>query len=101
MGDPDQAKSYLTRGGCFALRLIANFAKALRLDPLATIAYILRGFAYDKKGDYDQAIAEYDQALGLAVAYNNRGLAYRLAGPLLAVLVIVLLLLGLDVAYNN
>ena len=66
----DQVKTYLIRGGCFAVWLIA---KALRLDPLAAIAW---GLAYGKKDDFDQAIAEYGQALSLAVAYNNRGLAY-------------------------
>ena len=50
----------------------------------AALAYISRGFAYNEKGDYDQAIADYDQALLLkpkdAVAYNNRGAAYNEKG---------------------
>ena len=104
MSDPDQVKSYLIRGSSFALRFIANFAKALPLDPLAAIVYIIfRGLKYGNKGDYDQAIAKYDQALGLAVAYNNRGFAYHLAGSLLVVFLVVVLplgFLGLAVAYN-
>ena len=103
MGDPDQAKSYLTRGGSFcmeALRRIADLAKALRLDSIAAAAHIFRGLAYRKKGDCDQTIAEYDKALDLALAYNNRGFAYHLAGCLLVVLVALLPLLVLALAYN-
>ncbi|HEY5930935.1 MAG TPA: caspase family protein [Burkholderiales bacterium] len=44
------------------------------------INYLNRGWAYSGKGDYDRAIADYNQAMGLhpnyALAYNNRGLAY-------------------------
>jgi tetratricopeptide (TPR) repeat protein len=43
-------------------------------------AYYFRGLAYFQKGEYDQAIADYDQALRLKPdqdsAYNNRGHAY-------------------------
>ena len=84
-----------------ALRLIAASAEALRFKPIAVIAYIFRGLDYNKKGDYGQAIAEYDQALSLAAAYNNQGFAYHLAFSLLAVLVVVLPLSGLAVVYNN
>ncbi len=45
------------------------------------VAYYNRGFAYQNKGEYDRAIADYDQALRLdpkyAHAYNNRGGAYQ------------------------
>ena len=45
------------------------------------VYYNNRGFAYGKKGDYDQAIADYDKALKLdpkyAAAYRNRGDAYE------------------------
>ena len=84
-----------------ALRRIADLAKALRLDSVAAAAYIFRGLAHQKKGDCDQAIAEYDKALDLALAYNNRGFTYHLAGCLVAVLVAVLPLLVLASAYNN
>ena len=43
-------------------------------------AYNNRGIAYEAKGDYDRAIADYNEAIRLdpkyAVAYNNRGIAY-------------------------
>jgi tetratricopeptide (TPR) repeat protein len=39
-----------------------------------------RGYAYDHKGDYDRAIADYTQVIKLdpndAVAYYNRGRTY-------------------------
>ena len=47
-------------------------------------AYYNRGAAYQTKGDYDRAIADYDQVIRLnpeAVrAYNNRGVAYNAKG---------------------
>src|SRR5262249_2395559 len=46
--------------------------------------YDNRGVAYRRKGDFDRAIADYDQAIRLnpkyALAYNNRGTAYRYKG---------------------
>ena len=43
-----------------------------------------RGIAYGNKGEYDRAIADYDQTLRLkpdyATAYNNRAWAYFKAG---------------------
>ena len=43
-------------------------------------AYNHRGIAYDSKGQYDQAISDYNKALELnpmdALAYYNRGVAY-------------------------
>ena len=47
-------------------------------------AYYNRGIAYEKKGEYDRAIADYDTAIKLnpknATAYNNRGIAYSKKG---------------------
>ena len=46
--------------------------------------YFYRGRAYYNEGDYDRAIADFDQAIQLqpddAAAYNNRGLAYAHKG---------------------
>ena len=62
-------------------RAIADYDKALELDPKDATAYNNRGFTYDKKGDYDKAIADYNKALELdpkdATAYNNRGIHLR------------------------
>jgi lipoprotein NlpI len=44
------------------------------------LAYMRRGIAYDNQGEFDQAIADYKEALGLnpqkAQAYYNRGNTY-------------------------
>ncbi len=48
------------------------------------IVYYNRGVAYDEKGQYDRAIADYDMAIKLnpkhASAYNNRGIVYKKLG---------------------
>ena len=44
-------------------RAIADYNKALELDPKDATAYNNRGYAYRQKGDYDKAIADYDKAL--------------------------------------
>ncbi|HTR84589.1 MAG TPA: serine/threonine-protein kinase, partial [Reyranella sp.] len=47
-------------------------------------AYYNRGFAYNNKGQFDKAIADFDEALklkpDLALAYNNRGFSYNAKG---------------------
>ena len=52
-----------------------------RLDARFANAYVNRGFVRYVMGDYDRAIADYDEAIrlngNLAVAYNNRGAAYN------------------------
>ncbi len=52
------------------------------LDPAAIHFY--RGTAYGKKGEFDRAIADYNQAIKLnpkdAEAFNNRGVAYGYKG---------------------
>jgi tetratricopeptide (TPR) repeat protein len=46
----------------------------------SAVDYVNQGMKWDKKGEYDQAIAQYDQAIRLdpayALAYKNRGLAW-------------------------
>ena len=43
-------------------------------------SYFNRGLTYHKKGQYDQAISEYNRAIAInpryAKAYSNRGAAY-------------------------
>jgi Flp pilus assembly protein TadD len=61
-------------------RAIADYDRAIELEPDYALAYNNRGVAYDDKGEVDRAIADYDRAIELkpdyAAAYNNRGVAY-------------------------
>ena len=52
-------------------------------EKLAT-AFDNRGVAYRRKGEYDRALQDYEQAIRLnpsnANAYNNRGIIYQIKG---------------------
>jgi tetratricopeptide (TPR) repeat protein len=65
-------------------RAIADFDKAIGLDPNYAFAYSFRGDAYLKTGQHDRAIADYDRAIELGVeheeTYYNRGSAYQTKG---------------------
>ena len=67
---------------CFGDALGQTSERVLALDQ--NIVYFYRGNAYGRKGDHDQAIKDYSQAIALqpdlAEAYYNRGVAYRLKG---------------------
>ena len=75
-GETDLAVGHITR--CIA-------EGNLTADRLAK-AYITRGKAYGRKGDYDRAIQDFDDAIRLdpayAKAYYNRGVAYGRKGDL-------------------
>ena len=59
---------------------IADFAKALELNPNYADAYRVRGLAYAYKKEYDQAVADFSKTLELnpdvAATYALRGAAY-------------------------
>ncbi|MBI1921769.1 MAG: tetratricopeptide repeat protein [Geobacter sp.] len=59
---------------------IADYTRAIELDPKYAHAYNNRGNAYNDKGQLDPAIADYTRAIELdpkfVTAYNNRGCAY-------------------------
>jgi tetratricopeptide (TPR) repeat protein len=63
---------------------IADYDKAIQLDPKFAQAYSGRCAVKIKKGDLTHAIADCDQAIvldpKLAIAYNNRGLAKQAQG---------------------
>jgi TonB family protein len=65
-------------------RAIADFTKAIELDPEGANAYNLRGVAYANKLDFDSAIADFDKAIQfdpfLKNAHNNRGFAFSQKG---------------------
>ena len=60
---------------------IKLYTATLTLNPKKVEDYIKRGNAYSYIGEYDKAIADYDQAIKLkpnyAKTYYNRGNAYR------------------------
>jgi tetratricopeptide (TPR) repeat protein len=59
---------------------VADFNKAIEINPRDAAAYHNRGLIYGKGGQYDQAISDYTKALEIdpksADAYNNRGISY-------------------------
>lgn len=56
---------------------IKDYTDVIRLDPKNCHAYHNRGISYDKKGDFEKAIADFTKVLKLdknnAHAYFNRG----------------------------
>ena len=65
---------------------IADYDKAIQLDPKYAAAYNNRGIAHYARGELDNAITDFVKALQLrpdfAAAYNNRGLARKTQGDL-------------------
>ena len=63
---------------------IAEYSKAINLDPNYAKAYNNRGSAYSYLGDLRHAIVDYDKAIALdpekPQPYANRGLAYSALG---------------------
>ena len=65
-------------------KAIADYNKAIELDPKSAVAYSRRGFAYGELEQLDKAIADLTKAIELdpkdADCYNNRGKAYLKVG---------------------
>jgi tetratricopeptide (TPR) repeat protein len=64
------AEAYSSRGIAYAKRreydqAIADYDKAIELDPKNAKAYYRRGYVYDIKGEHDRAMADYNKAMGL------------------------------------
>jgi len=63
---------------------IAEFDRAIKLDPNIAEAYFGRGRGYLRKGDNSRAVADYSQAIRLnpndIISYSNRGRAYARMG---------------------
>ena len=59
---------------------IADFTKAIELNPRLALAYLNRGLAYASKGQFDLAITDFTKVIELnprlAIAYYKRGVAY-------------------------
>jgi tetratricopeptide (TPR) repeat protein len=64
------AEAYRSRGVAYAKRreydrAIADYDKAIDLDPKNAKAYYQRGYVYDIMGEHDRAMADYNKAMGL------------------------------------
>jgi tetratricopeptide (TPR) repeat protein len=63
---------------------IADFTKAIEINPKDVVAYGNRGLAWHKKGDYDKAIADFTKVTEIdpkyAPTYYNRGLTWEKKG---------------------
>jgi len=61
-------------------KAIADYNKAIEINPRFAMAYYNLGIAYRRKGHYDQAISDFTKAIEinpkLAMAHYNRGFAY-------------------------
>jgi len=78
----DRGRAYLQQADYD--RAIAEFTKAIQLDPEGASAYNHRGVAYSSKLDFDRAISDFDKAIQfdplLNNAHYNRGLAFSQKG---------------------
>ncbi len=64
------AEAYCSRGIAYAKKreydqAIADYDKAIDLDPKNAKALYQRGYVYDMKGERDRAMADYNQAMRL------------------------------------
>jgi len=61
-------------------KAIAEYSRALEINPVYHMAYYNRGVAYDNTGQWDKAIADYSRAIEIdpnfTKAYYNRGITY-------------------------
>jgi tetratricopeptide (TPR) repeat protein len=78
-------EDYLNRGFSYYTKdnldkAIANFNKAIELNPQIAEAYLYRGLTYTKRNELDKAIEDYNKAIEISPkneeAYYVRGLAY-------------------------
>jgi tetratricopeptide (TPR) repeat protein len=88
---PTTAADYVSRGYARQDKgdlegAIADFTKAIEVDPRYANAYYNRGIARQAKGDHDGAIVDYTKAIEIdprdAKAYYNRGIARLAKGDL-------------------
>ncbi len=80
-----RAQIFLSRGTLYAIQnsldeAIADFSKAIDLDPNNATPYNNRGSAYNNQNKLNEAIADFSKAIELdpkyAMPYHNRGAVY-------------------------
>ena len=80
------ARAYGARGGVYNSRIdpdraIADFTKALEIDPTSAGYYVDLGVAYTNRngsGDQDRAIAVLDQACAIEIEKSGKPAAYTM-----------------------
>ena len=89
------SRTYLNRGNAFYYsgkfgEAVADYKKAIDMNPLLAEAYYGLGSLYIKMQEYDRAIENLSKAVNInpafAQAYNNLGNAYNLSGNLVEAL---------------
>jgi tetratricopeptide (TPR) repeat protein len=87
----DLAAAHLFRGSAYMSKgdmdsAIADFSRAIELDPQNPSTYSARGFVYFNKGEHERAIKDFTKAIELlpnagalrvSTNYQMRGLAYE------------------------
>jgi len=67
-------------------RAVADFDKAIAINPRLTTAYNNRGIARLEQTRLSEALSDFDKAIGMdsvyALAYLNRGLVLELQGKM-------------------
>ena len=74
--NPKDAGSYNNRGAAYKAkgqndRAIADFSKALEIDPRLAAVYYNRAAIYRAKSEIDRAIADYSKAIEVNPLYGN------------------------------
>ena len=84
-GGINEAEFYYNRAKEYSVnkdfdKAIADYSKAMELDPNDYVLYYDRGLAYQEKGSIDNAISDYSKSIELnpdyIYAYNNRANIY-------------------------
>ena len=81
--------AYSNRGTAYVRKgqydeALADFSRALEINPKVPQTYYNRGVAYQLQGRYDEAVADFNSALKInprhAASHFNRGVALEKAG---------------------
>ncbi len=81
----NRASAYINRGVAYTKkgevdRAIADYTKAIALDPDDAEAYYNRGVVYGRKGDKEREIADFRKALEINPSYQNAKKGLKILG---------------------